>query len=310
MMEDLVTNAASKRRRTSATVKGKDPRRTVRLPLVLQGVEPGKLTTIPVSKFGDVDVDRRYQRDRIGSEINDLIYVLQHGGEIPDPITVVRRNYVEGSATSPSDKLWIIDGQQRFWAHLECGVPVKAMVHGVDSLDAERDFFLAMNTDRSVNANAYVYSWKGPSAELLRRADSIPSHPLYGRIQFRGSGAEKIGARVLISGMVSLLYGNPASGATPLQLNRVDARMKDPGMTSRCEAFISVVGRVFPQGYATVLAVQALGIVARDRWAKRIETPSEATLLRLSKINWKNEVPGYSAKFLPVLQSLISRVWR
>lgn len=282
--------------------------RISRKPVLLSGVEPGRLITIQPSHFGTVDVDRRYQRDKITEEINDLIYVLQNGGDVPDPITVVRRTYRENGDLS--GKLWIIDGQQRFMAHMECGVSIRAMCHDVESLEAEKAFFLAMNSRRVVGANTFVNSWPGAVADIIRHASDTPGHPLYRRVMWRGSGGDAIGAAVLVRGIVAAATSQVAGGRIDHMLNMAETAVREPRSRLKAEGFLAVCGHVFPTGYAPILAVSALARVCAERWAVRIETPSAAVLSRLRRINWRVEVPSYAERFRPVLEARIKKLWR
>jgi hypothetical protein len=295
--------------KTSDGVKGGTSQRTARIPLVLKGVEPPKRQTIPVSMFGLVDVDKRYQRDQISEEIGDLIYVLQHGGVIPDPITVVRRKYAEDGVVS--NKLWIIDGQQRFMAHMEVGKPIDAQVHDVHSLEEERAFFIVMNTRKTVSSNRIVNSWAGKSAELIRRVDVESTHPLYGRISFNTNGQSVIGAAIIARGLCAVLCLDSATGDTKSVLNKVDRELGKGGIQAlRAEAYLSLIGRVFPKGYAPVLPIIALGEVARERWEAHLVTPSPTVIGRVSRINWRNEAPSWAIRFLPLLVNKVRKVWK
>lgn len=287
-------------------IMARQHQRISRKPILLSGVEPGKRITIKASEFDQVDVDRRYQRDKITSEINDLIYVLQNNGEIPDPITVVRRTFSEDGRVSP--KLWIIDGQQRFMAHLECGRDIQAVCHGVDSIEAEKAFFLVMNTRRSVGANSFVQSWPWLSAEMVRRVDTSRGHPLYGRVAFTSTGKSRIGAAILVRGMAAAMTGQIQVGRIDHVLNAADAAIKDAKNRSRAEAFLGAVGHAFP-AYAPMLAVVAFGRVCAERWAERIEGPSATIASRIRRINWRAEVPGFAERFRPVLEARIKKLW-
>jgi len=303
-----VKTARRTKKTESEALRAAADKRRIRVPLILKGIEPGKRQTIQVAQFGQVDVDRRYQRDRISDEINDLIYVLQHGGKVLDPITVVRRRFAENGVVS--NKLWIIDGQQRFMAHMEVGEPIDAIVHTADSLEAEKAFFLVMNTRKTVSANLTVNSWPGRAGELIRRVADNSGHSLHGRVALRVNGQALIGAAILVRGVYAALGAGDGTGDTKSLLYKIDLELAKPQQMLQAEAFLSLVGRVFPRGYTPVLAVMALGCIANERWAKHIETPPPSVIARLSRVDWKNEVHSYSSKFLPVMKETVRRNWR
>jgi len=310
LQASVTPQKVSKKQKVSdkAVVMAKQHLRVSRKPVLLSGVQPGKLITITPTHFGNVDVDRRYQRDKITEEINDLIYVLQNGGDIPDPITVVKRLYKEDGVQS--GKLWIIDGQQRFMAHLECGRDIRAMCHEVETLEAEKAFFLAMNARRVVGANSVVNSWPGAVADLLKRVDGTVGHPLYGRVMFKASGAEMIGAAILVRGLLAVMTDAVGGGRIDHLLNAAETALKGPRQRLKAEAFLGLIGQVFPHGYAPILPVVALGKVAFERWSFKIETPASAVIAKLRRVNWKAEVPSYAERFRPVLEAHIRRLWK
>lgn len=286
---------------------------------VVTGIEAvGKRTTITPGMFDKIDVDRRYQRDRIGPKVNELIEVIQSGGVIPDPITLCKRRWSEDGQVRASDKLWLIDGQQRFFAAMETETTIEALIYESDSLEAERNFFLAMNNSRIVNANVTVKAWPGPITILLKAVESNPDHPLYGRVEWSRTGGEHIGAAVLVRGLVAVTTGVFYGGDIQKMLSRADtAIQKDSAAKARATQFCRLIAHVFPRGYAPILAVSALGIVASRRWAQvkyndpaLLPLPTTAQMDRMSRINWLAEVPSSAIRFRPVLEQMIDRAWR
>lgn len=128
-----------------------------------QGLVVGKLSNPEYRVFSpaeltQLNIDESYQRMQIKTQVNDLAHVLRQGGEIPDPITVAQR---------PDKSLWIIDGQQRFWAHMDVQKPLKAMVYKVADVEEEKNIFLAMDRHVKVTPAYFVKAWPGEASKLL-----------------------------------------------------------------------------------------------------------------------------------------------
>lgn len=273
-------------------------------PEVARGVE----TVIKPADFKLINIDERYQRARIDTEVNELIHVLRAGKGVPARVHLAKRAFVEPGVNP--EALWVVDGQQRWWAHYETDVPMYATIHTVRSIEEEKKLFLILNSRVQVGANFMVHSWPGPSADLLRLANEQHSHPLFNRVQLAASGGDRIAAGVLIKGLDALLTGTGRSEAIRKHLARADAHLLQPGMKDRSIAFLHLVGQVFPKGYVYILPMLALGLVARKRWEGLITPAGPGVVKLLQRTNWATEVPSYSMKFLPVVVASVERKWK
>lgn len=276
-------------------------------PLSLKGVGEGKLIRVTRDMFDRLDVDKRYQRDRIGDQVNKLITAIQSGGMIPDPVTLVKRNFSE-AGVDPK-KLWIIDGQQRTCAFFELDQEFQAMVHEAESLEAERAFFLVMQQRSKVSANTFVHSWAGPSADLLRAVDAQPNHPLAGRILWKTGATNKIGAAILIRGLLCAVAGVQKQGDAGSTLSRCDHYLKSAEGKAKGAAFMRLAAAVFPK-YAKGLPMAALGMVAHVQWEKGVIMPPDGVIRRISQINWETVVPSQAERFRPVVEMEIRKRWK
>lgn len=291
-----------------AAKKGNGERLRVRKPVVLTGIGPAKRVLIEPKSFHLLDVDLRYQRDRINIEVGDLVEAIRQGGLVPDPITVCMRTFKENGKISP--KYWIIDGQQRAWAYLMLDRAFWADVHSSDSLDAEREFFIVMNQRVGISARQMVESWSGPSAVLLRKVAATSGHPLAGRVSFRQTGGP-MAASSLIRGMHAAMCGVPSNGRIDQILQRCDAAMvSSKRAVERAESYLAIIRDVFPNGYAKTLPLTTIGVVAHRRWKDRIDLPSRLIRSKMRRINWDEHAPSPSIKWLPVVLPVVERAWK
>lgn len=274
-------------------------------PLLVTGVGPGRYTMLPVEEHKQLNIDERYQRIKIPSEISQLVYVLRSGGVVPDPITVAKRK--DGT-------LWVIDGQQRMWAYFECRIPMPMMIHPVDGFESERTWFLVMQQGVAVNADAMVYSWSGRGAEMIRGAADRPGSPILDRVNFgRGTRGLSFGAAILAKACNALLYHNVPSasgGRISIVLSRLDAAMESSSASLKMSAFFKLMAEIIPTTHRVkILTAVALGRVAGARWYAKVEYPSPAIISKIRRINWDALVPTYAAKYLPSVIHEIERKW-
>ena len=104
--------------------------------IVIPDLGPPKEVTIPPNELDTLCIDHRYQRDRIEEMVSELVYVLAHGGVVPNRVVLSRR---------PDGSRYIIDGQQRWWAHREARKPMRCIEYSINSVEIERDIFLVLN---------------------------------------------------------------------------------------------------------------------------------------------------------------------
>lgn len=287
-------------RTTSDAVRNAVEKRTLRAPVVIKGIGPGKLVTITPDKFKKLDVDPSYQRGRT-AEIGKIVRALQAGGKVVDPATLC---YRKGDSNGT---LWIVDGYQRVCAHQQLGLPFPAMVHESDGQDAERTLFIAMNERKQVSANVTVKAWDGPSAELLRRAHENEQHSLYQRLNFSQSHNDtRISAASLARSLLSALGVEGTSNTTYI-LSRVDTALNDRFNRVRADGFLTLVGKVWPSGSPKMIVIRCLAQVAREHWDTTVELPSDKVIVKLRDVNW--DVPLID-KYRTLIVERLRRVWK
>lgn len=288
---------------------------TRRLPVILKDVGKPEMKVLSMKEMADVRVDtERYQRIRVRDEVNTLIHVLNGGGIIPDPVTLARR---------PDGTLWVVDGQQRFWAHYETETPMRALIYEVPNIEAERTLFIVLNSTMPVNPNVKVHAWPGPVATLLRTVNDDKDHPMFGHINFGQHGARTFSAAPLMKALLAVM--SPIAPSMPINdlLRRIDATWTaSADARERGRAFLLMAHKVFARegttnpggtsqrGGARSLPMVALASVARERWNGDVVFPAERTIDAIRRINWDTLVPTSGSRFLPVIKGAIEAKWR
>jgi hypothetical protein len=294
----------------SAAVKAHHDKRRINAPIALTGIGAGKLINITLGMYGLLDVDPSYQRDEQSREITELITAIQNGGFIPDPVTLVRRQY---GPEADRKRLWIIDGQQRTAAFTRLDREFPALVYEAASHDAERNFFLVMNERKAVSSNTFVHSWPGPLVDMIRAVDVQPDHPMCGRVLWGQGSGDRISATVMVRGLVMVAAGTRGSGRVRNLLSRADHAMKtDPSAKERCRTFLHLAPAVFPS-YAPGLPMVALASVAYEMWTApgvRPTLPTAKSVGYIRQINWRIIVPSNAARYLPVIETEIKKRWK
>lgn len=282
--------------------------RRVHSPVILTGVKVATtITMIQPEQFPRLGVDERYQRVRIGGEVNELIHAIRNGGEIPDPVDIAQR---------PDGSLWLVDGQQRFWAHSECGVPLKAHIHQVEDLVAESRLFVALNSRRKVNTRTIIKGWPGLAGEFLRRMQTSDRSPIKGMIDFGQNSSLPLDAPSVVKGVLVVTTGleYPSGDMATRMLPRIDAALKVPGMIAWAEAFVDLIAAVFSMqpnaGRVRVLPVIALAAVAHRKYVEAGRPAFPHSCARLRNTNWDTLVPSHAKQYLPVLEREIERRWK
>jgi hypothetical protein len=273
--------------------------------LVVDGITAPEMRMIQPHEFTRVTIDERYQRLKLTHLVNDLIQVLKNGGSFYDPATICER------ANDPN--LYIVDGQQRFWASDALQMPLPAMLYKSAGWKAEAQLFEAMNTRRNVNANITVKGHIGASAEMLRDLADREGSPYFNNVDLGQAGRRPYGALTIVRGMLAAIAGIIPSGMTATQACfRCDhALQNDPGGTERGAKFLQLLPLVFPAtNRLHTLPTVGLGRVAYRRFKADHGLPSPRTYERLKKINWEVLTDGHnSLKYLPVIEAEIERIW-
>ena len=275
-------------------------------PVVLERMGRPEYRVLSVEEMAGLRVDERYQRVRVSSMVNDLIHVLSEGGAVLDPITVAQR---------PDDQRFILDGQQRFWAHSELKRPLPALVYrvpgGDEGLEIERKAFHVLNQKAAVSGDHHVKAWHGPVGDLVRRWESKPDSPLYCRINFSSATRRSFPAGVLLRCLVAAMGGRSLGGILRL-LPIADGLLAKPGHPARVEAVARTLAAIFPADVRmSYVAAMAIGEIAEQRWERATPAPpNEASTRALRRINWLTVAPTSSAKFLPLVRAEIDKRWR
>lgn len=271
----------------------------------------GEHKIIPVADFKLIDIDDRYQRPRIGPEVNDIITAIRQGGGIGQDIHLARRTY-EGDG-----KLWVVDGQQRWWACYDTSFPFPAKIHVVSDLEDERLLFRVLNTQLAIGANVFVNAHSGEVADRIRKANANQEHPLFGRVALNDrSGGPRIGAGVLVKGVLALLTGSTHARKASRCVATCDQAIRDePHAKDQVSGFLWLIGSIFPSGACPALPVLAFGVVAREHWSHGNlrglpQQPTPRQLASLRKVNWSNVAPTHARKWFPVVRAEIEQKWK
>ena len=269
--------------------------------LVVTGLGAPKFKILEGRELDKLGVDERYQRVRIGSEINHLVHILSAGGDIPDPIKVAKR---------PDGSMWIVDGQQRYWAHVDAKKPLKAVIYDVADLETEQRMFVALNTSVQVKAEYIIKASGGETAGLLRTVNEDEGHPLYGKLLFR-PGSDPFNVSVLARGLSALLTGSFHTKAIQKSLAVTDQALRQREQKIRAEAYLRMVGEVRENGKRqSLMEALAFGSVCRKRWHNcEPVIPNGSVMGALRRANYDGMVDGHALKYLPVIVAAIESRW-
>lgn len=272
------------------------------VPLILPDLGVGQLVTLSVADLRKLNVDDRYQRIRITTMVSRLMHVIQNGGIIADPITVVRR--ADGS-------LWIVDGQQRWWAHIELERPLRALIFDVKDFEQERRLFLVMNTKVNVNADTIVKAWPGPTGQLLRALD-VEGSAYFGHINWGYANGRPYGAGILARAVLAAAANMAHAGVIGDILMRADVALAESAAAARAAGLLKLIPLVWqphPRARVRLLSALALAHVAFERWGAGVTFPPPRVYRALERVKWDSKVPSYAAQYLPVLETIIRKRW-
>lgn len=254
----------------------------------------------------DLSIDTRYQRDEVTSEVNQLIHVLLNGGQIPDPVTVAERSYGDKGR-------YVVDGQQRWWAHVDTGKPMQVRIYKVDTFEQELTLFHVLNNTRKLSARTRLKSWPGPSGKamdwLMNHADS----PLRGLISTDNNKGDFPMVTVM-RGLTSAIVGITSNGAVDVICTAFDRQyQKDPDWAMKAvHAYAYVISNIFEKGNPMRhLPAIALGRACYATWktdaAWRTPTPKE--FAKLKRVDWERLAPGFATQWLPLVQAEVRKLW-
>jgi ParB-like nuclease domain len=276
-----------------------------RKPIVLDALKSYR-ATIPPSRFKHLNVDEHYQRVRITGWVNDLIHTIKAGGTIPAPISIAER---------PDGALYIVDGQQRFWAASECEISLEATIYKVpdprtDDYATEKKLFYILNRNRALSSIKRVGAWAGHVTTIIRRVIETGGFPH--PVDMNSPGASTYSAPNLVRGVVAVLApaASTAFGGIDAVLRYSETLLATKDAQQRAQAFLLLVPRVFPHpAQARMLAVIALGRVALQRWANGVTDVDPNTINRMRRMNVITYAPTWSVKFLPLVEGAYAQRW-
>lgn len=254
-------------------------RRTAKLDVIPPECWEFEVLKIPAE---DVDFSRfalpDFQREEIKSWVGILADALRRGAATPPIDVAVRPNEPEPR------QLWIIDGQQRFWAHVDALKPITCHVHEIEKREYEKTMFIALNNRRLVSGNLIIACHLGPiTMKVLTPANEDRDSPLHGRISFTSSvRKDQVSASTLIRALGRLVG---ATGNVQAILTRLDVAIDKKGAIRKFQHFLWLVGSIFflpsPGTQPGAAEICSLAIAWRD---SGFAEPGIGALTRLRKV--------------------------
>lgn len=287
-----------------ATDKSSDDAKRKVKPIIITGIISSRFELIPPEKLDTLKIDDTYQRDKVELIVSVLSYVLRHGGAVPSPIHIVERR--DGAR-------YIVDGQQRWWAHIDAGKAIEAKIYRVDSYATERDLFIILNELSRLGPGTLIHAYGGPSAAIISAAAEDREHPLFHKVNYgiRGlgvSGVGTIGAKVLLMGLQAVT-GSPATSKLLVILTTIDKSLASGAARARAEVFLHLVPAIFSNSPPKLVYCKALGVVARERWGLSPSLPKDTVLKAIRSIKWTEVVPDPLLKYQSVFEDAIRKKW-
>lgn len=269
-------------------------------PLVLRDLGRPRFVVLEPNDLTKLNIDERYQRAQITTECHRIVHALKSGGSVPAAIAVAKRG--DGS-------MWIVDGQQRWWACLDCQHPLPALIYDISNWDVERDLFNVLNDHIALNAESVVHAHSGPTAAMIREAADKPGHALCGHVGFRRR-SRPYSAPLLARGILAAATGLTPSGNIKQVLARSDFALQEVLSVERAQSYLTLIPLIFPATTTLrFLAAIAIGKVAHERWAERATIPSPRVYERLKRVNWETVTPTRELRQLTVMEDHVRRRW-
>jgi hypothetical protein len=286
------------------TLKAHEARRGQPL-IVPQTVKRFGMFTLNADEIMELRVDTRYQREEVTNEVNALIVVLKKGGMIPDPISVAERKYGDR-------KRYIVDGQQRWWAHVDTSTPLAAVIYHVSSYDDEVALFHALNSQVRVSPETRLRSLPGPAGDTLRRLSGDTTSPLFGKISFADRGPMKFGAMVILRGMTALIANiKPVGGLDRVSPSFDRVYKQNPRLADRMiDQYAWLLSQVFEDDRVRSVAAVALGRMLYAAYANHGgEMPTVQALRKLKSLKWERFCPTPGLQWLPTVVAAAQEIW-
>lgn len=279
------------------------------IPLLLKedDVELLKEIKATAQQVKSIRVDESYQRYEIKTKVNELIAILMSGGFVHDPAVISVR----------SDGSWyVVEGQQRVWAHYECKRPMRVRLVRCRNYNVERDLYLILNNKHRLTVSNTAKAWTGRSGEILRMLNESKDSALRGEIRFDTSGWIPASTVLLAFGhaMRGTLHATAGAQQVHGQLDR--AIEEDPARAHKTAIMLAaLLMGVFKPGTPYQLHVRALATVAHEHWCSLApddawELPTQYQLRRLRSFRWDRIAPSHAVCWLPHLKEAILDRWK
>jgi hypothetical protein len=254
MAEQLVirdVKALSQERQRKVGQGSRDRRRVKHL--ISTATIDRRITILP-RDYHRLAIDRRYQREGIASWHNVLRDALLRGTVTP-PIAVCERLFAEDGEVSKN--LWVADGQQRMWAHVDLDLPILADVYKTESLQQEQALFIALNNLRDPSPNRIITAHPGPSARWLEEV--TPKHAWIHA--WDGGKRGSVQLSVVVAALARYFTGN--GGRAVECLAALDGLLVSNANIERANALLTMIGASL--NTVTSETVRALVKVLRAR---------------------------------------------
>jgi hypothetical protein len=297
---------------SEATFKSHAARRGEPLTVSRETVKLRGMRRFSADELLDLKIDKRYQREEVSTEVRDLIHVIKRGGQVTAPITVVERKYGDHG-------LYIVDGQQRWWAHVDTLTPIHAVVYTVESYDDEVTMFQTLNTQSRLSARTRVASWPRAAGTVLHRLNEDETSPLFGRISFADASMTTIGAIPLLRGLLAVLSNVSHNGAVDRTLMAFDKQYeaKKGWADDAILRYATIIAQVFHDSgdhRLRTLPAMALGKMCHAKWrgarsVKEMALPNERQISRLRNTNWSSLLPNGSVVWMPTVLAHLLQIW-
>jgi hypothetical protein len=246
--------------------------------LMVSELEPTREIRILPKDYGRLALDPRYQRQDIAAWHNDLRDALKRGTKTPAIAVAVREWHEEGM---PTGMLWVVDGQQRMWAHVDLDLPIVAKEYHTSSLEEEKRLFVVLNHKVPIGPNHTVKAHPGISAKFLAEINENPSHPLCNRIQFQDGGTKaRYGAASLV-GLVCVTLVGKGAGVIA-NLISMDRLLERPTTSRMVSDLLASMALSF-SSKASHEMLRAWGLVARQLGGRPM-TKMECSKIRRLKL--------------------------
>ena len=267
----------------------------------------GKLITLTYADFSRLAIDERYQRIKITDWVAKLETIILAKGDTPPMVLAEREDEYQW---------YIVDGQQRYWAHVQTQTGTTALLYPMHGVDEERGFYHMLNYHRTISGDNVVKSWPGESGGIIRKWSGMPGSPYIGLISFgekRGKG--HYSAAILARAICAVVTPQPsvALGGLRRLLAQADADLNMTHGRERTDALLRLIALVFPPRSRLPVRVAVIfGRVAQRRWKDGVEGqfPSPASQARLRAVNWETIVPSTDPKYDVVIEKAIETRWK